>query len=100
MDFTRKGNSRANMTEQEKATNKARDEELLKKNLETMKKVPNNEMGAAIRAFGEAANKKLQQDINNAATNRAPNSRAQYQHEREAGDPNATSLSFEKWKKL
>lgn len=29
-----------------------------------------------------------------------PNSRGQYEHEREAGDPNALKLSFEDWKKL
>ncbi len=28
------------------------------------------------------------------------NSRAQYEHEREAGDPNALKLSFQEWKKL
>jgi hypothetical protein len=28
------------------------------------------------------------------------NSRAQYEHERQAGDPNALKLSFEQWKKL
>ncbi len=28
------------------------------------------------------------------------NSRAQYDHERQAGDPNALKLSFEQWKKL
>jgi hypothetical protein len=28
------------------------------------------------------------------------NSRAQYEHEKEAGDPNALRLSFEEWKKL
>ena len=28
------------------------------------------------------------------------NSRAQYEHEKEAGDPNAIKLSFEEWKKL
>ena len=31
---------------------------------------------------------------------RDANSRAQYQHERDAGDPNALMLSFEEWKKL
>ena len=31
---------------------------------------------------------------------RQPNSREQYQHEREQGDPNALKLSFEEWKKL
>ncbi len=31
---------------------------------------------------------------------RAPNSREQYQHEKEQGDPNALRLSFEEWKKL
>ncbi len=28
------------------------------------------------------------------------NSRAQYEHERDAGDPNALRMSFEEWKKL
>lgn len=28
------------------------------------------------------------------------NSRAQYEHERKAGDPNALQLSYEEWKKL
>ena len=28
------------------------------------------------------------------------NSRAQYEHERDAGDPNALKLSFDEWKKL
>lgn len=31
---------------------------------------------------------------------REMNSRAQYQHEKAAGDPNATQMSFEEWKKL
>jgi hypothetical protein len=31
---------------------------------------------------------------------REENSRAQYEHEKEAGDPNAVKLSFEEWKKL
>ncbi len=31
---------------------------------------------------------------------RATNSREQYMHEREAGDPNATQMSYEEWKKL
>lgn len=30
----------------------------------------------------------------------APNTRAQYEAERQAGDPNALKLSFEEWKKL
>ena len=98
MDFTRSTNSRADMSEEDKKSNKARDEELLQKNLNTMKSLPNDARGDFIRSFGAAANKKLQQDIQNAAP--AANSRAQYQHEREAGDPNAQRLSFEEWKKL
>lgn len=31
---------------------------------------------------------------------RATNSREQYEHEKAQGDPNATKLSFEEWKKL
>jgi hypothetical protein len=31
---------------------------------------------------------------------RATNSRAQYEHEKAQGDPNATSMSYEEWKKL
>ena len=31
---------------------------------------------------------------------RETNSRAQYEHEKAAGDPNATQLSYEEWKKL
>lgn len=31
---------------------------------------------------------------------RATNSREQYMHEKAQGDPNATKLSFEEWKKL
>jgi len=34
------------------------------------------------------------------ALNRAPNSREQYLHEKEQGDPYATKMSFEDWKKL
>jgi hypothetical protein len=34
------------------------------------------------------------------ARSRAPNSREQYQHEKEQGDPNAIRLSYEEWKKL
>jgi hypothetical protein len=98
MDFTRSTNSRAGMSEAEKKSNKARDEELLQNNLNTMKGVPSGPRGEFIRSFGEAANKKLQQDIQNASP--AANSKAQYQHEREAGDPNAQRLSFEEWKKL
>jgi hypothetical protein len=36
----------------------------------------------------------------NAEKVREINSRSQYNHEREAGDPNALKLSFEEWKKL
>lgn len=36
----------------------------------------------------------------NAEKVREINSRAQYEHEKEAGDPNAIKLSFEEWKKL
>ena len=31
---------------------------------------------------------------------RETNSRAQYEHEKATGDPNANSMSFEEWKKL
>lgn len=31
---------------------------------------------------------------------RETNSRAQYEHEKAAGDPNATKMSYEDWKKL
>ena len=31
---------------------------------------------------------------------RDANSRAQYKHERDAGDPNALMLSYDEWKKL
>lgn len=31
---------------------------------------------------------------------RETNSRAQYEHEKAAGDPNATQMSYEDWKKL
>ncbi len=31
---------------------------------------------------------------------RKPNSREQYMHEKEAGDPSARDLSYEEWKKL
>ncbi len=34
------------------------------------------------------------------ARSRAPNSREQYQHEKEQGDPNAIRLSYEEWKQL
>ena len=34
------------------------------------------------------------------AMDRAPNSREQYLHEKEQGDPSANRLSFEDWKKL
>ncbi len=34
------------------------------------------------------------------ARSRAPNSRDQYQHEKEQGDPYATRMSYEEWKKL
>jgi hypothetical protein len=34
------------------------------------------------------------------ARSRAPNSREQYQHEKEQGDPYATRMSYEEWKKL
>jgi hypothetical protein len=34
------------------------------------------------------------------ARSMAINSREQYQHEKEQGDPNALRLSFEEWKKL
>lgn len=35
-----------------------------------------------------------------AAAQRAINSREQYMHERNAGDPNALRMSYEEWKKL
>lgn len=31
---------------------------------------------------------------------RETNSRSQYEHEKAAGDPNATQMSYEEWKKL
>ena len=51
----------------------------------------------------EAANSMAnmyEQEAENLRVRRQPNSREQYQHEREQGDPNALRLSFEQWKKL
>jgi hypothetical protein len=49
------------------------------------------------REINEENVKFLQGDVNQVLET---NSRAQYEHEREAGDPNALKLSFSEWKKL
>lgn len=41
-----------------------------------------------------------EQEAENLDIRRMPNSREQYQHEKEQGDPNAIKLSFDEWKKL
>jgi hypothetical protein len=52
-------------------------------------------------AEGRDVNKRnmdfMEQEVNKI---RAANSRAQYEHEKAAGDPYATEMSFEDWKKL
>ena len=51
----------------------------------------------------EAANSMAnmyEQEAENLRVRRKPDSREQYQHEQEQGDPNALRLSFEEWKKL
>jgi hypothetical protein len=52
-------------------------------------------------AEGRAVNKRnmdfMEEEVNKV---RETNSRAQYEHEKAAGDPYATSMSFEEWKKL
>jgi hypothetical protein len=51
----------------------------------------------------EAANSlanMYEQETENMRVRLQPNSREQYQHEKEQGDPNALRLSFEEWKKL
>jgi hypothetical protein len=98
--LVRKNNARSGMSEEDKAANKARDEQLLRSNLETMKRAPKGELGDAVRMLGEMANQKLKKDIEDAGVPRKPNSVEQYNHERKAGDPNALKLSFEEWKKL
>jgi hypothetical protein len=42
----------------------------------------------------------LKKDLEEISKFRNANSREQYEHERKVGDPNATKLSFEEWKKL
>ena len=52
-------------------------------------------------AEGRNVNKRnmdfMEQEVNKV---RATNSREQYMHEKEQGDPNALQMSFEEWKKL
>ena len=43
---------------------------------------------------------KIKESKDEAVKIRKENSRAQYNHERDAGDPNALNMSFEEWKKL
>ena len=69
-------------------------------NTATMQRAPQNELGDAVRALGAIGNKRLSASKEEALKMRKPNSRAQYEHERKAGDPNALKLSFEEWKKL
>ena len=55
------------------------------------------------KSRGDASNalaNMYEQEAENLDIRRNPNSREQYQHEKEQGDPNALRLSFEEWKKL
>lgn len=65
VDFTkgRTADRYKNMSESDKASNNARDKELMKRNEETAKRAGSGSQGDAIRMFSEAANRKLQDDI-------------------------------------
>ena len=69
------------------------------KNKEAMKNAPSYLKDIA-NEMGSMGNKRLQESKDEATKMRTENSRAQYNHEREAGDPQALQLSFEEWKKL
>ena len=78
------------------------------RNNETRKKMEaaygNKEGGkeymANINAFIDKTNSEISADSKTISGMRKENSRAQYNHERSVGDPNALKLSFEEWKKL
>ena len=69
------------------------------KNKEAMKNAPSY-LKDIVNDLGSMGNKRLQESKDEAIKMREPNSRAQYQHEKETGDPNANQLSYEEWKKL
>lgn len=82
--------------------------EKVKRNSETARQNPE------LKSFSDFANEGINEQIRQARQARQAgigagrgevnppliNSREQYEHEREAGDPNALKLSFEEWKKL
>lgn len=68
-------------------------------NKEAMRNAPSY-LKDTVNELGSMGNKRLQESKDEAAQVRATNSRAQYEHEKAAGDPNATKMSFEEWKKL
>jgi len=96
---------RKTMTKTELDKDKASQEERIKRNNEVLKKAQaldtgKNSLGAALKEFGGMANKGLNEDLKEISKFRNANSREQYMHEKEQGDPNAVRLSFEEWKKL
>ena len=96
---------RKTMTKTELDKDKASQEERIKRNNEVLKKAQaldtgKGSLGAALKEFGGMANKGLNEDLKEISKFRNANSREQYMHEKEQGDPNAVRLSFEDWKKL
>lgn len=60
-----------------------------------------NSFSKQIDAYKHLKNLALQEaDMYKEGAMPTPNSREQYNHEREAGDPNALRLSYEDWKNL
>ena len=68
-------------------------------NKEKMDKAPSYLKDIA-NELGSMGNKRIKESKDEAVKIRKENSRAQYNHERDAGDPNALNMSFEEWKKL
>lgn len=94
---------RKTMTKAELDKDKKSQEERIKRNEETMRKAGSGGSGSlseAVKELGGMANQGLKKDLQEISSFRNANSRAQYEHERKAGDPNALKLSFEEWKKL
>ena len=94
---------RKTMTKAELDKDKKSQEERIKRNEETMRKVGSGGSGSlseAVKELGGMANQGLKKDLQEISSFRNANSREQYEHERKAGDPNALKLSFEEWKKL
>lgn len=90
---------REKMTKAELDKDIALQQQRMEKNKEAMKNAPSY-LKEAANELGSMGNKRLQESKAEAVQVRQTNSRAQYEHEKAQGDPNALKMSFEDWKKL